>query len=92
MAHQNKFDSSNKCHFFEIVQYFCEMEQDQHGGVTPRCFPTPRLFKTCPRRPAVEITKIAKINLQTGEIGVPDESVDLPDGKPWQEVHTHKCD
>ncbi|KAI6148340.1 hypothetical protein BKA82DRAFT_4135673 [Pisolithus tinctorius] len=85
-THQDKPD---KCYFFEIEQYFCEMEQNQHG-VTPHCFPTPRLFKMCPDRPAVEITNIAKINMQTGEIGMPEGRDDLPEGKLWREVRTHK--
>ncbi|KAI5986904.1 hypothetical protein EDD15DRAFT_2146841, partial [Pisolithus albus] len=53
------------------VQFCCEMQENQHGGVTPHCYPTPRLFKKCPDHPAVEITKITQINMQTGEVVVP---------------------
>ncbi|KAI6115986.1 hypothetical protein F5141DRAFT_1001483 [Pisolithus sp. B1] len=78
--------------FLFSVQYCCEMEENQHGGVTPHCFPTPRLFKKCPDHTAVEITKITQINMQTGEIVLPGENdcSSLPDGKPWRGVHTHK--
>ncbi|KAI6168733.1 hypothetical protein EDD17DRAFT_639068 [Pisolithus thermaeus] len=88
-VHQDKFNPSSKCYFFEIVQYCCEMEENQHGGVTSHCFPTPRLFKKCPDHTAVEITKITQINMQTGEIVLPGENV-LLDGTPWHGVDTHK--
>ncbi|KIK22311.1 hypothetical protein PISMIDRAFT_504017 [Pisolithus microcarpus 441] len=87
-AHQDESDPSGKCYFFEIVQFCCEMQENQQGGVTPHCFPTPRLFKKCPEHPAVEITKITQINMQTGEIVVPDGNI-LPRGKPWHGVHIH---
>ncbi|KAI6029386.1 hypothetical protein BKA83DRAFT_504017, partial [Pisolithus microcarpus] len=95
-AHQDESDPSGKCYFFEIVQFCCEMQENQQGGVTPHCFPTPSSIQKvlllvalmCPDHPAVEITKITQINMQTGEIVVPDGNI-LPRGKPWHEVHIH---
>ncbi|KAG1839741.1 hypothetical protein DFJ58DRAFT_811595 [Suillus subalutaceus] len=63
-----------KCRLMEIVQYTCEPEELPSGEVRPRCFPIPRIFRICPDRPAVELTKLIKIDLKTGEIEMPDES------------------
>ncbi|KAG1738134.1 uncharacterized protein EDB91DRAFT_466132 [Suillus paluster] len=79
-----------KCHLLEIVQYTCEPEELPSGEVRPRCFPLPRIFRICPDRPAVEITKLLKIDLKTGEIEMPHESSDLlPKGKHWRDIRRY---
>ncbi|KAG2034026.1 hypothetical protein BDR03DRAFT_641673 [Suillus americanus] len=72
------------------VQYTCEPEELPGGEVRPRCFPIPRIFRICPDRPAVEITKLIKIDLKTGEIEMPDESSSLlPKGKHWRDIRRY---
>ncbi|KAG2106862.1 hypothetical protein BD769DRAFT_140130 [Suillus cothurnatus] len=79
-----------KCRLLEIVQYTCEPEELSSGEVRPRCFPIPRIFRICPDRPAVEITKLIKIDLKTGEIEMPDESSALlPKGKHWRDIRRY---
>ncbi|OAX40825.1 hypothetical protein K503DRAFT_736845 [Rhizopogon vinicolor AM-OR11-026] len=95
MLHEqsDKVTEKKKCRLLEIVQYTCEPEELPSGEVRPRCFPLPRIFRICPGRPAVEITKLLKIDLKTGEIEIPDESsAVLPRAKHWRDIQLNDRD
>ncbi|KAH9941222.1 uncharacterized protein BXZ73DRAFT_88387 [Epithele typhae] len=73
-----------KCRLAEIVQYKCDGELT--GDVPAvHCVPIPRIFRICPNRPAVELTRYVDINLETGAVQVPSSQM-IPKGKPWREV------
>ncbi|KAF9456870.1 hypothetical protein BDZ94DRAFT_1176770 [Collybia nuda] len=75
--------SSGDCQIAEIVQYTCEIESN--GGMN--CFPIPRIFRLCSGRPAVEITRLVNIDMETGEVEVPaDPSKIIVKGKAWRDV------
>ncbi|KAJ8590382.1 hypothetical protein M405DRAFT_736951 [Rhizopogon salebrosus TDB-379] len=74
MLYRYLFSNNSDSNGYLQVQYTCEPEELPSGEVRPRCFPLPRIFRICPDRPAVEITKFLKIDLKTGEIEIPDES------------------
>ncbi|PCH44964.1 hypothetical protein WOLCODRAFT_77530 [Wolfiporia cocos MD-104 SS10] len=76
-----------KCRLAEIVQYRCDAEQTQRGEPQFHCWPIPRIFRICPGRPAVEMTRFIDVDMSTGEISIPPESSQtLPKGKPWRDV------
>ncbi|GLB39282.1 putative mitochondrial export protein Som1 [Lyophyllum shimeji] len=75
-----------KCRISEILQYTCDVDT---SGPTPevQCFPIPRIFRICPGRPTVEITKLVNVNMITGEVEVPADACDVPvQGKPWRAI------
>ncbi|KZT10386.1 uncharacterized protein LAESUDRAFT_693990 [Laetiporus sulphureus 93-53] len=81
--------TQRKCRLAEIVQYKCDVEMGHQGQPQFHCWPVPRIFRICPGRPAVEMTRFVKVDMSTGEISVPPESSQtLPEGKPWRDV---KC-
>ncbi|EJD05572.1 uncharacterized protein FOMMEDRAFT_79508 [Fomitiporia mediterranea MF3/22] len=71
----SKISEESKCQIQEILQYTCEMEPRNHGH-TPQihCYPIPRIFRVCPNRPAVEITRSVFIDPSTGEVVLPSNS------------------
>ncbi|RDB16072.1 hypothetical protein Hypma_003438 [Hypsizygus marmoreus] len=78
--------TERKCRIAEIVQYTCDVET---SGTKPevQCFPIPRIFRICPGRPTIEITKLVNVDLATGEVEVPPDSRDIPvEGKSWKTV------
>ncbi|KAH7882824.1 hypothetical protein F5I97DRAFT_134074 [Phlebopus sp. FC_14] len=81
-----------KCPLLEIailVQYSCESEKLPNGRLRPHCFPVSRLFRMCPERPAVEITRFCNVDIDTGAVELPDDRTPLPEGKLWRDVHLH---
>jgi len=85
----SEHSEESKCQLAEIVQYTCDFDPKSPSVVTcypiPRIFRMSvhirsrlsSLTKTvprCPGRPAVEITSLAEVNVNTGEIEVPSES------------------
>ncbi|KAI0937526.1 hypothetical protein AcW1_001617 [Taiwanofungus camphoratus] len=79
--------AQSKCRLAEIVQYKCEAEVTSAGEPQFHCWPIPRIFRICPGRPAVEMTRFVDVDMNTGEISVPPESSQtLPKGKPWRDV------
>ncbi|KIM85816.1 hypothetical protein PILCRDRAFT_5449 [Piloderma croceum F 1598] len=80
-----------KCRIAEIVQYTCDSEKLSNGQI--HCFPIPRIFRICPGRPAVEITKLVNIDEKTGEIKIPVIANEtLPKAKPWRDVIRYDAD
>ncbi|KAH8116143.1 hypothetical protein DFH11DRAFT_1264501 [Phellopilus nigrolimitatus] len=76
----------NKCQIHEILQHICEIKTEK-GAPEVHCFPIPRIFRICPNRPAVEITRSVTIDSATGEVILPtDATTVLPKGKPWWAV------
>ncbi|TFK89903.1 hypothetical protein K466DRAFT_485816 [Polyporus arcularius HHB13444] len=77
-----------KCRLAEVLQYKCTLEQEADGRPTVRCLPVPRIFRICPNRPAVEMTRFIDVDLETGAVrDIPSESSSvLPKGKPWRDV------
>ncbi|KAJ3799289.1 hypothetical protein GGU11DRAFT_514916 [Lentinula aff. detonsa] len=78
---------SEKCRIAEIIQYTCELEQSQTEGHVIRCFPLSRLFKICPGRPGIELTKVLNVD-EGGVVELPD-NIKQPIGKLWHEVIRH---
>ncbi|KAG8216558.1 hypothetical protein J3R82DRAFT_6739, partial [Butyriboletus roseoflavus] len=56
-----------------LVQYSCEPEKVSGGEIRTHCFPFSRIFRICPHRPALEVTRYITIDAKTGEIEIPDE-------------------
>jgi len=89
---EHKFTSTTdtrrpKCRIAEIMQYDCDVEQDVAGRAQVHCWPVPRIFRICPGRPAVEITRYVNTNALTGLVKPsPELSQFLPKGKPWRDV------
>ncbi|KAI0067453.1 hypothetical protein BV25DRAFT_1819797 [Artomyces pyxidatus] len=73
-----------RCRIAEIVQYSCE--NTEAGQL--HCFPIPRIFRMCPGRPAVEITRFVNIDLETGAVEIPPADQALPKAKVWRDVVT----
>ncbi|KAL4247476.1 hypothetical protein ABKN59_007945 [Abortiporus biennis] len=79
-------NSSEKCRLAEILQYSCDVEI---SGTGPQyhCWPIPRIFRICPGRPAVEVTRYVHVNGDTGEVIVPATlNQQLPKAKQWRDV------
>ncbi|ETW75871.1 hypothetical protein HETIRDRAFT_244204, partial [Heterobasidion irregulare TC 32-1] len=75
------------CQIAEILQYSCDLQSGEDGRPQFHCFPVPRIFRICPGRPAIEITRTVKIDIATGEVNIPPESSQyLPKGKVWRDV------
>ncbi|THU94707.1 hypothetical protein K435DRAFT_756396 [Dendrothele bispora CBS 962.96] len=75
----------DECPIAEIVQYSCDLNT-RRGRPLIHCFPISRLFRMCPGLPAVEITKVVKVN-DDGEVSLPkDISSTLPRGKLWRDI------
>ncbi|KAF8552488.1 hypothetical protein OG21DRAFT_1416052 [Imleria badia] len=74
---------------FRPVQYSCEPEKALSGETRTHCFPFSRIFRICPHKPAVEITRYVTIDAKTGEIEIPEGQSLLPKGKPWRDVHLY---
>ncbi|KAF9812425.1 hypothetical protein IEO21_06228 [Rhodonia placenta] len=89
---QDKASSEQtKCRLAEIVQYKCDVEQNNQGQPQLHCWPVPRIFRICPGRPAVEMTRYVDVDTQSGEISIPAEaSQTLPKGKPWRDVRCYE--
>ncbi|KII91134.1 hypothetical protein PLICRDRAFT_37830 [Plicaturopsis crispa FD-325 SS-3] len=84
---QSNSNARTKCLLTEIVQFTCEAPALVNGQPKVHCFPVPRIFKTCPGRPAVEITTLVDIDLKTGEIDVtPEASETHPKARLWRDV------
>jgi len=80
-----------KCRIAEFVQYRCDVEKGAYGQPQFHCWPVPRIFRICPGRPAVEITRFVDVDMHTGEISIPPESSQaLPKGKAWRDVHRYE--
>ncbi|KAN0111694.1 hypothetical protein V8E52_008255 [Russula decolorans] len=80
-------ESSQGCQIAEILQFSCEMQATKHERQQFHCFPTPRLFMLCRGQPAVEITRIVKLDPSTGEVNVPrDVRERLPKAKQWKDI------
>ncbi|KAH9835142.1 uncharacterized protein C8Q71DRAFT_710295 [Rhodofomes roseus] len=78
---------SSKCRLAEIVQYKCDIEVGKRSEPQVHCWPVPRIFRICPGRPAVELTRFVEMDMSTGEISLPsDASQQLPKGKPWRDI------
>ncbi|KAH9921383.1 hypothetical protein B0H21DRAFT_200128 [Amylocystis lapponica] len=76
-----------KCRLAEIVQYQCEQELTRAGTPQYHCWPITRIFRICGGRPAVEMTRFAHVDVDTGEVSVPPEASQvLPKGKPWRDI------
>ncbi|TEB23603.1 hypothetical protein FA13DRAFT_1639690, partial [Coprinellus micaceus] len=75
------------CRLAEILQYMCSLESDKRSGKRQLvCTQVPRIFQLCPGRPAVEVTRVANIDLNTGEVGVSAENVSQIKAKDWIDV------
>ncbi|KAJ2922146.1 hypothetical protein H1R20_g14952, partial [Candolleomyces eurysporus] len=75
------------CRLAEIVQYTCSLERDKRTGKQQLlCTQLPRIFKLCPGKPAVEVTRVADVNLATGEVDVPEALPSQIKAKEWTSV------
>ncbi|KAI0280392.1 hypothetical protein BGY98DRAFT_914762 [Russula aff. rugulosa BPL654] len=80
-------ESSQGCQIAEILQFTCEMQATKHETQRFHCFPIPRLFMLCQGQPAVEITRIVKLNPSTGEVDVPQDVCEkLPKARQWKDI------
>lgn len=55
LAMSSSADRDKRCPLFELVQFHCQL---QHNRIL--CQPVERVFRQCPRQPAVEITALAE--------------------------------
>ncbi|KAF8709754.1 hypothetical protein AX14_013482 [Amanita brunnescens Koide BX004] len=80
-----------RCRIAEVVQYMCDMQKASSSSEIV-CVPFPRLFRLCPGQPATEITTIANINLETGEVELPTNANirSKIKGKEWKKVTRHE--
>ncbi|KAI0292897.1 hypothetical protein BC826DRAFT_911193 [Russula brevipes] len=80
-------ESRRDCQIAEILQYSCEVQTRGHGFQQFHCFPVPRIFMLCQGQPAVEITRVVKMDTSTGEVDVPRDVVQrLPKAKQWKDI------
>ncbi|KIP09907.1 hypothetical protein PHLGIDRAFT_85836 [Phlebiopsis gigantea 11061_1 CR5-6] len=85
--------AETKCRIAELIQYSCEREQDASGASQFHCWPITRVFRICPGRPAVEITRYVDADVTTGEVKLPhDSDQQLPKGKLWRDVYRYPHD
>ncbi|EIM82081.1 uncharacterized protein STEHIDRAFT_124892 [Stereum hirsutum FP-91666 SS1] len=81
---------TTRCRIAEILQYSCDWSKKDNRI---NCLPFPRLFRICPGRPAVEITRQVRVDIKTGEVEIPPEVHQfLPKGKPWRDVVRYSQD
>ncbi|EFI26782.1 hypothetical protein CC1G_15705 [Coprinopsis cinerea okayama7 len=61
------------------------MEETKRGKPRLQCYQIPRIFRICPNKPAVEVTRFTDIHPRTGEVELerPPESIR---GKHWNDV------
>ncbi|RXW19723.1 hypothetical protein EST38_g6130 [Candolleomyces aberdarensis] len=79
--------SPSHCRLAEIVQYTCSLERDKSTGKKQLlCTQLPRIFRLCPGKPAVELTRVANVNLVTGEVDVPETLPSQIKAKEWTSV------
>ncbi|KAI0797225.1 hypothetical protein BC629DRAFT_1286002 [Irpex lacteus] len=79
-----------KCRLAEIVQFDCDQETDSSGTPRFHCWPVPRIFRLCPGRPAIEITRYVDTHEGTGAVKLSSEASQiLPKGKPWRDVRRY---
>jgi len=79
-------DSSKRCRIAEVLQYDCTVKEGEKG---PTCFPFPRVFRLCPGKPVVEITAFVDVDMNTGEVTVPDNVGDIwPKTRPFRDFRT----
>ncbi|KAH9990981.1 hypothetical protein BJV74DRAFT_772436 [Russula compacta] len=77
----------NGCRIAEILQFLCEIQPRGYGFQQFHCFPVPRLFMLCQGEPAVEITRVVKMDPSTGEVNVSEDVVQqLPKAKLWKDI------
>jgi len=74
--------NDKKCQIAEILQYACEIE-NASGGSPPEihCYPIPRIFRLCPGRPAIEITRYVDTDPKTGELEISAEAKQIAQGE-----------
>ncbi|KAJ7236244.1 hypothetical protein C8J57DRAFT_138597 [Mycena rebaudengoi] len=83
-------ESDEKCRIAEITQYSCVLKRNRLGRPVTHCVPIPRLFWICANQPAVEVTRVVNIDLNTGFINMPNTMASkLPSGKEWRDVATY---
>ncbi|KAI0251912.1 hypothetical protein BJV78DRAFT_1125649, partial [Lactifluus subvellereus] len=71
----------------EILQFSCEIKPTGDRSQQFHCFPVPRFFRLCRGQPAVEVTRIVKMDPSTGEVNIPRDFVQqLPKAKQWRDV------
>ncbi|EJF63814.1 hypothetical protein BD309DRAFT_864292 [Dichomitus squalens] len=76
-----------QCRLAEILQYKCVAEDVDKGQLKVHCLPIPRIFRICPNRPAVEMTRFVDVDLESGAVHIPAPSSQvLPKAKPWRDV------
>ncbi|KAI0070761.1 hypothetical protein K474DRAFT_1607774 [Panus rudis PR-1116 ss-1] len=79
--------AAGECRIAEILQYSCDEEEVTSGTPRFHCWPLIRIFRICPGRPAVELTRLVNVNSSTGAIELPSpSSQQLPKGKPWRDI------
>ncbi|KAJ7232956.1 hypothetical protein B0H12DRAFT_1028770 [Mycena haematopus] len=84
-------DPEGPCRIAEITQYTCVPKYE--GGLVVHCVPIPRLFRICPNRPAVEVTRVLNVDLSTGDVEIPRAlEQKLPKGKAWADVTRYDTD
>ncbi|KAI9511669.1 hypothetical protein F5148DRAFT_974863 [Russula earlei] len=78
-------ESRQECQIAEILQFSCEVQPKGRGFQQIHCFPVPRLLMLCQGHPAVEITRVVKMDPATGEVNVPPDILQrLPKAKEWK--------
>ncbi|KAJ7138511.1 hypothetical protein C8R43DRAFT_893374 [Mycena crocata] len=83
-------EPETKCRIAEITQYSCVPKKNRLGRSFVHCVPIPRLFRICPDRPMVEVTRVLNIDLTTGYVQMPKSLEEkLPTGKAWRDVVRH---
>ncbi|KZT22725.1 hypothetical protein NEOLEDRAFT_1137499 [Neolentinus lepideus HHB14362 ss-1] len=93
MSQARNESDNKKCRIAELMQYTCSQERTAHGESRLHCYPILRIFRMCPNRPAVEITKLVNFDSVTGKVEIPAEASQiLPKGKPWRDVTRYKND
>ncbi|KAF8601586.1 hypothetical protein BDV93DRAFT_524763 [Ceratobasidium sp. AG-I] len=75
-----------KCRIAEIEQFKCAPVVDLDGHTRMHCIPVPRIFRICPGRPAVEITTLVNVNLETGDVEITPETMNtMPKTSAWRD-------
>ncbi|KAJ3503441.1 hypothetical protein NMY22_g18250 [Coprinellus aureogranulatus] len=79
-----------ECRLAEILQYMCNLEFDKKSRKQQLvCTQVPRIFRLCPGRPAVEVTRVADINMATGEVTVSEANLAQIKAKDWINVERY---
>ncbi|TDL24561.1 hypothetical protein BD410DRAFT_767062 [Rickenella mellea] len=89
-ADTDRSKTPDKCQIYEILQWSCDPAKEiesQSDPNTVQCYPLPRIFRICPGRPAIEITRFVNIDPQSGQAEIPPENINiLPKAKPWWDI------